>query len=139
MQAPFHLAFPVRDIEETRAFFGELLGCKVGRSAERWIDFDFWGNQISAHLVDEADQGPTNHVDGKDVPVKHFGAILGMEELSEEDKNVVYRARKVQRFLSQPFHVAEQFTGFPGVYVEIEDTIRSFEDIISGKCDHIGE
>lgn len=66
-------------------------------------------------------------------------AILGMEELSFEDKQTVYRARKIEKFFSQPFHVAEQFTGFPGVYVEIEDTIRSFEDIISGKCDHIGE
>jgi F-type H+-transporting ATPase subunit beta len=66
-------------------------------------------------------------------------AILGMEELSFEDKQTVYRARKIEKFFSQPFHVAEQFTGFPGVFVELDDTIRSFEDIINGKCDHIGE
>ncbi len=79
--APFHLAFPVRDIEQTRQFYGGLLGCSVGRSAERWIDFDFWGNQISAHLVDEDMPEPlANPVDGKQVPVRHFGAILSMEE-----------------------------------------------------------
>lgn len=66
-------------------------------------------------------------------------AILGMEELSEEDKMVVYRARKVQRFLSQPFHVAEQFTGIPGVLVPIEDTIRGFNMIIDGELDRYPE
>lgn len=66
-------------------------------------------------------------------------AILGMEELSEEDKLVVYRARKVQRFLSQPFHVAEQFTGIPGALVDIKDTIKGFNMIIDGELDHIPE
>ena len=66
-------------------------------------------------------------------------AILGMEELSEDDKNVVYRARKVQRFLSQPFHVAEQFTGIPGVLVPIEDTIKGFNMIIDGELDKYPE
>ncbi|OVE56568.1 F0F1 ATP synthase subunit beta [Chryseobacterium mucoviscidosis] len=66
-------------------------------------------------------------------------AILGMEELSEEDKSVVYRARKVQRFLSQPFHVAEQFTGIPGSLVDIKDTIKGFNMIIDGELDHLPE
>ncbi|HMR89163.1 MAG TPA: F0F1 ATP synthase subunit beta, partial [Saprospiraceae bacterium] len=66
-------------------------------------------------------------------------AILGMEELSEEDKMVVYRARKVQRFLSQPFHVAEQFTGIPGVLVPIEETIKGFNMIIDGELDKYPE
>ena len=66
-------------------------------------------------------------------------AILGMDELSEEDKLVVARARKIQRFLSQPFHVAEVFTGFPGVFVKLEDTIRSFAAIVSGEYDHLPE
>ncbi|MCR5627321.1 MAG: F0F1 ATP synthase subunit beta [Lachnospiraceae bacterium] len=66
-------------------------------------------------------------------------AILGMEELSEEDKMIVYRARKVQRFLSQPFHVAEQFTGVPGKYVPIEETIRGFRAIIEGGADKYPE
>jgi F-type H+-transporting ATPase subunit beta len=62
-------------------------------------------------------------------------AILGMDELSEEDKSAVYRARKIQRFLSQPFHVAEQFTGIPGVLVPIEETIKGFNMILDGECD----
>ncbi|MCA9503622.1 MAG: F0F1 ATP synthase subunit beta [Myxococcales bacterium] len=66
-------------------------------------------------------------------------AILGMDELSEEDKLTVARARKIQRFLSQPFHVAEQFTGTPGVYVRLEDTIRGFREILDGKHDDLPE
>lgn len=66
-------------------------------------------------------------------------AILGMDELSEEDKVVVARARKIQRFLSQPFHVAEVFTGFPGVFVDLKDTIRSFKALIEGEYDHLPE
>ena len=66
-------------------------------------------------------------------------AIMGMDELSEEDKLTVNRARKVQRFLSQPFHVAEQFTGYQGKYVSLKDTIRSFKEIIEGKHDEIPE
>ena len=66
-------------------------------------------------------------------------AILGMDELSEEDKLVVHRARRVQRFLSQPFHVAEQFTGLQGVLVDIKDTIKGFNEIMDGKHDHLPE
>ena len=66
-------------------------------------------------------------------------AILGMDELSEEDKMIVHRARRVQRFLSQPFHVAEQFTGLPGVLVDIQETIKSFNDILDGKYDQYPE
>ena len=66
-------------------------------------------------------------------------AILGMDELSEEDKLVVARARKIQRFLSQPFHVAEVFTGFPGVLVPVADTVRSFKAICAGEYDHLPE
>jgi F-type H+-transporting ATPase subunit beta len=66
-------------------------------------------------------------------------AILGMDELSEEDKLVVHRARRVQRFLSQPFHVAEQFTGIPGVLVDINDTIKGFNMILDGEMDKYPE
>ncbi|MEM9822814.1 MAG: VOC family protein [Bacteroidota bacterium] len=79
--SPFHLAFPVSNLEKTRQFYETLLGCTVGRTAERWIDFNFWGSQISAHLVDgEVVEAHHNQVDGKQVPVKHFGAILKWEE-----------------------------------------------------------
>src|SRR5579863_9682198 len=73
----FHLAFPVRDLAEARAFYGELLGCPEGRSAADWVDFDLHGHQIVAHLA-PGETGPagTNAVDGEAVPVRHFGLIL---------------------------------------------------------------
>ena len=78
---PFHMAFPVADLGETRQFYEGLLGCRVGRSAERWIDFDFFGHQISAHLrPSEVRQAETNEVDGDQVPVRHFGAILDWDD-----------------------------------------------------------
>jgi hypothetical protein len=78
---PFHLAFPVHDLEAARRFYGGLLGCPEGRSAAQWIDFDFFGHQIVAHL-DPALQPRPHHnpVDGHDVPVPHFGAVLAMPE-----------------------------------------------------------
>ena len=77
----FHLAFPVTSLEKARAFYGELLGCPEGRSAPDWVDFDFYGHQIVAHLAPgEAGHRSTNAVDGDNVPVRHFGAILPMKE-----------------------------------------------------------
>src|SRR4029453_19241855 len=66
-------------------------------------------------------------------------AILGMDELSDEDRVIVQRARKIERFLSQPFHVAEQFTGTPGVYVPIDETVRSFREVLDGQHDELPE
>ncbi|MCA1661184.1 MAG: VOC family protein [Novosphingobium sp.] len=80
---PFHLAFPVRDTAEARAFYGALLGCREGRSAAGWVDFDFFGHQLVAHCVDDAANGAdarTNPVDGHAVPVPHFGVVLTMPE-----------------------------------------------------------
>ena len=80
-QPLFHLAFPVDDLAKARAFYGGLLGCPEGRSAEDWVDFDFYGHQIVAHLApDEVGHRATSRVDGNNVPVRHFGAILSMEE-----------------------------------------------------------
>lgn len=78
---PFHLAFPVHDLDAARGFYGGILGCPEGRSSDEWIDFDFFGHQIVAHL----DPGMTarahhNQVDGHGVPVPHFGAVLDMAE-----------------------------------------------------------
>jgi len=77
---PFHLAFPVTDLAATRRFYAETLGCRIGREAERWIDFDLGGHQLSAHLVDRIDGTTTNEVDGDAVPARHFGLILTMPE-----------------------------------------------------------
>ena len=78
---PFHFAFPVDDIAAARRFYGELLGCPEGRSSDAWVDFNFYGHQIVAHLSpDEAGHRRTSAVDGDDVPVRHFGAILPMKD-----------------------------------------------------------
>jgi uncharacterized protein len=78
---PFHLAFPVHSLEAARAFYGDLLGCPEGRSSPEWIDFNFYGHQIVAHLSpDEAGHRNTSAVDGHNVPVRHFGAVLSMEQ-----------------------------------------------------------
>lgn len=78
---PFHLAFPVDDLAGARAFYGGLLGCTEGRSSDEWIDFDFHGHQIVAHLAPgKAGDRANNHVDGHGVPVPHFGLVLAMED-----------------------------------------------------------
>jgi len=106
---PFHLAFPVHDLEAARAFYGGLLGCPEGRSAAEWIDYDFFGHQIVAHL----DKGMTprihsNPVDGHDVPVPHFGAVLPMDEW----KALAERLRSARvRFVIEP---TIRFEGLPG-------------------------
>ena len=74
------LAFPVHDLAAARAFYGGVLGCPEGRSSEHWIDFDFYGHQIVAHLApEEVGHRQTSAVDGEDVPVRHFGVILDLE------------------------------------------------------------
>ena len=78
---PFHLAFPVTSLAQARAFYGGLLGCPEGRSSEAWVDYDFYGHQIVAHLAPgEAGHRHTGEVDGDDVPVRHFGVVLSMAE-----------------------------------------------------------
>jgi len=78
---PFHLAFPVYNIAETERFFVDIIGCKVGRRSEKWIDFNFFGHQISAHLnLEKNTITPTNKVDNDNVPVRHFGIVLFWKE-----------------------------------------------------------
>ena len=90
MKAPFHLAFPVKSLTVTKMFYNEVLGCPIGRSAENWIDFDFFGNQISAHESSNMEQdSEISIVNEKHVPLRHFGAILAMDlwkNLSEKLK-----------------------------------------------------
>lgn len=77
---PFHLAFPVDDLDAARRFYGDVLGCPEGRSAAHWVDFDLHGHQVVAHLAPDAIRArATNPVDGEDVPVPHFGLVLPME------------------------------------------------------------
>jgi extradiol dioxygenase family protein len=112
---PFHLAFPVDDLAEARRFYGELLGCPEGRSADHWVDFDLKGHQIVAHLAPEAVRGRAiNPVDGEDVPVPHFGLVLPMDEwkrLAEklEGAEVDFVIPPTIRFAGQPGEQATMF------------------------------
>lgn len=81
MTAPFHLAFPVHDLAQARAFYGGVLGCAEGRSGDTWVDFNLYGHQIVAHLADApAAAACVNRVDGREVPVPHFGVVLDPDE-----------------------------------------------------------
>ena len=87
MLTPFHIAFPVNDLQEARRFYGAVLGCAEGRSAATWIDFDLFGHQIVAHYKPGVRETHHNQVDGHDVPVPHFGVVLTMtdwEKLAEK-------------------------------------------------------
>ena len=111
---PFHLAFPVDNLERTREFYTKILGCKEGRSSDRWIDFDMYGHQVVAHLVDSVDSVETNPVDGDDVPASHFGVILESEEWTQLSKklqasNIEFIIEPHTRFREEP---GEQSTMF---------------------------
>jgi extradiol dioxygenase family protein len=104
----FHLAFPVRDLDEARAFYGGVLGCPEGRSAPDWVDFNFHGHQIVAHLAPGEGADRTSLVDGEAVPVRHFGVILPPVEWRELAARLT--GAKIQ-FLIQP---QTRFAGQPG-------------------------
>jgi extradiol dioxygenase family protein len=114
-QPPFHLAFPVDDLDAARAFYGGLLGCAEGRNSDHWIDFDFRGHQIVAHLSPDAVRArASNPVDGEEVPVPHFGLVLGMDEWrSLADRlsgaGVKFVIEPTVRFAGQPGEQATMF------------------------------
>jgi extradiol dioxygenase family protein len=112
---PFHLAFPVHDLEAARRFYGGILGCGEGRSSDHWIDFDLYGHQIVAHLSPDAKAvAVTNPVDGHDVPVPHFGVVLTMpqwEALAERvtAAGIAFGIAPYVRFKGQPGEQATMF------------------------------
>jgi len=107
--SPFHVAFPVHDLAQARAFYGGTLGCPEGRSSEEWIDFNFYGHQIVAHLAPgETREAQRNTVDEHAVPVRHFGIVLPMAEWERLAGRL--RAMGV-RFLIEPY---VRFKGQPG-------------------------
>ncbi len=116
---PFHFAFPVDDLAAARRFYGELLGCPEGRSAEHWIDFNFYGHQIVAHFAPEAArERADNRVDGENVPVPHFGLVLSMEQWNElaarlEETCVNFVIRPTIRFKGEPGEQATMFLTDP--------------------------
>lgn len=126
----FHLAFPVDDLEKARRFYGGLLGCPTGRENGRWIDFDFFGNQITAHLAPMREEPPVNPVDGDKVPARHFGAILEWNEWQDlagrfEAAGIEFLIAPKVRFGGKPGEQGTFFLADPaGNYLEF----KSFRD-----------
>lgn len=119
MPRPFHVAFPVHDLEMAHHFYGAILGCSIGRTDDRWIDFNLYGHQITAHLTDDTAPVPcTNPVDGYAVPASHWGVILTMvewqalaERLQQAEINFVIKP--YIRFQGQPGEQATLFLRDP--------------------------
>jgi hypothetical protein len=106
--SPFHLAFPVHDLAAARRFYGDLLGCPEGRSSDEWVDFNFYGHQIVAHLApDETGDVRKSAVDGHGVPVRHFGIVLPMKDWEA----LAQRLKGKVEFVIEPY---VRFQGLPG-------------------------
>jgi extradiol dioxygenase family protein len=117
---PFHLAFPVRDLEETRRFYADVLGCAIGRSSDSWVDFSLFGHQMSAHLRPAATEAARDGaVDGKLVPIPHFGVVLLMDDWRaladrlEAASGIDWLERPQVRFAGQPGEQATLFIRDP--------------------------
>jgi len=112
--SPFHLAFPVHDLNAARHFYGEVMGCEEGRSTGHWIDFNFFGHQLVAHLSHSAHKNRSSDVDGHRVPVPHFGVVLSMPQFDAlvarlRSHNVKFEMEPEIRFKGK---VGEQATMF---------------------------
>lgn len=109
MLRPFHLAIPVYNLQESREFYRDVLGCKEGRSSDHWVDFDFFGHQLVIHYKPKEQTAiHANPVDGKSVPVPHFGVVLDMETFAKLADKV--RLNKVE-FIIEPYVRFEGETG----------------------------
>ncbi|MGH6786571.1 MAG: VOC family protein [Novosphingobium sp.] len=113
---PFHLAFPVHDLAAARAFYRGVLGCGEGRSSEQWVDFDFFGHQLVAHLAPDGAgrDAARNPVDGRGVPVPHFGVVLTLEDFAAlaerlRGARVVFEIEPYTRFAGEPGEQATMF------------------------------
>jgi extradiol dioxygenase family protein len=114
MLAPFHLAIPVHDLAAARRFYGSLFACPEGRSSSEWVDFDFFGHQLVAHLDPSRQPLHRNEVDGKDVPVPHFGIVLAWDDwhaLAERLRAASVRF-EIEPGIRFPGQVGEQATMF---------------------------
>ncbi|NSX56039.1 VOC family protein [Parasulfitobacter algicola] len=114
MLTPFHLAFNVNDLNETRAFYGDILGCSEGRSTETWVDYSFFGHQISLHLGEPFKTAATGHVGDHMVPMPHLGVVLKYDQWKDaadrlERANVDFIIKPSVRFAGEP---GEQWTMF---------------------------
>ncbi|GEQ87142.1 glyoxalase/bleomycin resistance protein/dioxygenase superfamily protein [Patiriisocius marinistellae] len=106
---PFHLAIPVKNLEDCRKFYRDILGCEEGRSSDHWVDFNFFGHQLVIHFKDSKnDVENSNPVDGKNVPVPHFGVVLSMK-----DFNLLAKKLKTKdiKFIIEPYIRFEGLSG----------------------------
>lgn len=106
--SPFHLAIPVHNLDKSRSFYGEILGCTEGRSSDRWVDFNFFGHQLVLHCTTTTTEENVNPVDGKEVPIPHFGIVLDMETFKGFSERL--KEKKVT-FIIEPY---TRFKGLPG-------------------------
>ena len=97
---PFHLAFPIKDIEETKRFYENVLGCEIGRESDAWVDFNFFGHQLVIHETKEFTKSAKNLVDGHGVPIPHFGVVLNMEQWNILKNRLV--SKKI-KFIIEPY------------------------------------
>lgn len=130
----FHLAFPVTDLDATRQFFADVLGCTFGRASDRWLDINFYGHQISAHLVDTVDGIATNDVDSKRIPVRHFGLILEWTQWHELRDRLLaqgasFLVEPYLRFEGQPSEQATLFITDPSGNALEFKSFKDQEDI----------
>jgi len=88
---PFHLAFPVKDLDATKKWYCNILGCTLGRESDDWIDFNFYGHQVVAHLSIDSNSKDSNKVDGHNVPVRHFGIILDSSKWEQLRENLIFK------------------------------------------------
>ena len=115
MIQPFHLAFPVKNIAQAKDFYGNILGCREGRSTEYWVDFNFFGHQLVAHLApEECTTKATSKVDGHDVPCRHFGVVLNMAQWLDlsnrlKQNGIEFLIEPQIRFVGQPGEQATMF------------------------------
>ena len=128
--SPFHLAFPVKNLLETKLFYTNFLGCSIGRTSDKWIDFNFYGHQITAHLSPDSCDILYNKVDDKIVPVRHFGLIMDWEDWHiAKDKLIQNKAQFIIepyiRFKNKPGEQATLFIVDPSIN-GIE--LKSFKD-----------
>lgn len=135
---PFHLAFPVRDLDETRHFYADVLGCEFGRSSDSWVDFSLFGHQMSAHLRPQATTAARDgQVDGVAVPIPHFGVVLLMDDwktladrLSGRD-DIDWIEKPMTRFVGEPGEQATLFIRDPsGNALEFKG-FRSMEQVFA--------
>tara|TARA_Y100001970_G_scaffold236215_1_gene295766 strand:+ start:53 stop:475 length:423 start_codon:yes stop_codon:yes gene_type:complete len=115
---PFHLAFPVKNLEDTKKWYCDVLGCTLGRESDDWVDFNFYGHQVVAHLSSNFNVNQTNEVDGEQVPIRHFGVILTTNDWDRlryklESKEIKFIIQPNVRFENSPGEQKTMFISDP--------------------------